>query len=74
MILENTCGTLKVFSKLIPYVAVCSERGEVCPSSPAAEMGHSGFGEDIHSNVVLDALVVFSLGEQSVLTMVGLQR
>lgn len=55
-------------------ITMCSEYGEVCPSSPAAEMGQSGFGEDIPSNVVMDTLVVFSLGEQSVHTIMVLQR
>ena len=30
---------------------MCSEHREACPSSPAAETGQSGFGEDICSNV-----------------------
>lgn len=43
---------------------MCSEHREACPSSPAAEMGQSGFGEDICSNVRIDILVVFFLGKQ----------
>lgn len=43
---------------------MCSEHREACPSSSAAEIGPSGFGEDIPNNVRIYILVVFILGKQ----------
>lgn len=43
---------------------MCSEHREACPSSSAAEISQSGFGEAIRNNVRLYILVVFILGKQ----------